>query len=296
MPSIDDLQLFTDVVRYKGISSAARERKLHRSKVSRRIHELERKLGYQLLIRTTHDIELTKQGRWLYSQVAKPLASIETTITQLEEQNREPIGTLRMAIPPVLGVTEFFTHVIERYTSLYPKVRVVVEHHSQAVDLERTNTDIQMLPAYAPPLSDDCVQQHFLELPCCMVASRDYLERNGHPKSMEELTSHFLLGSRYCKMWLPNQTDFYVYSEDLHLLRNLARDGKGITILPTVMLRKGIEEGLFIPLLTSHSFQDLKVTLTYASLPYLSLKSRLMVDLLRESIREDGVISYPDRF
>lgn len=295
MPSLDDLKLFTDVVRCKGISRAAREQNLHRSKVSRRIHELECKLGYQLLIRTTHSIELTEQGRWLYSQVAQPLKKVSTALTELEELNRELVGTLRMAIPPVLGVTEFFTKVIERYTSRYPKVRVEIEHHAQAVDLGRTNTDIQMLPAYSHPVNNDCVQQHFLELPCCMVSSQHYLAERGEPSNVEELSHHQLLGNRYCKMWLPKHADYYIYSEDLHLLRNLARDGKGITVLPTVMVRSSISDGQLVPLLQEHHFKDLKVTLTYAALPYLSRKSRLMVDLLRESITEDGVINYPDR-
>ena len=293
MPSLDDLHLFAKTVRYQGISSAAKACNLQRSKVSRRLQELERKLGYQLLIRTTRNIELTEQGKWLYQQVSSHLNTLEEAMSLLEEQNRDPKGKLRMAIPPVLGVTEFFTDVIERYTDRYPAVKVEVEHQKQAIDLRRTNTDIQVLPVYSPPVNDDYVQQHFLDLPCCMVASTDYVKENGEPKSIEELQDHVLLGNRYSKMQLPSYFDYYVYSEDLHLLRNLMRDNKGITMLPTVMLNRGLEDGTFKRLLSHHPFSDLKITLIYASQPYLSQKCRKMVQLLRETALEEGVINYP---
>ncbi|MGX9459729.1 LysR family transcriptional regulator [Shewanella sp. A14] len=293
MPSLDDLQLFAYTVQYKGISAAATKCNLQRSKVSRRLQELEKRLGYQLLIRTTHNIELTEHGKWLYEQVASRLNAVETAMSHLEEQNREPKGKLRMAIPPVLGVTEFFTNVIEMYTNIYPGVHIEIEHQKQAIDLIRTNTDIQVLPAYCPPLNDDYVQQYFLELPCCMVASAAYLQKMGKPDTIEDLDNHKLLGNRYCKMWLPGHIDYYVYSEDLHLLRNLARDGKGIIILPTVMLKNGIEEGEFQQLLCHHRLPDLKITLVYAAQPYLSRKCKKMVQLLREMVVEKGVISYP---
>lgn len=293
MPNLDDLQVFCQVVRYKGISAAAKAGGMQRSKVSRRLQELERKLGYQLLIRTTHTIELTEQGRWLYEQTNSHLTVLEEVMTVLEEQNREPKGTLRIAIPPVLGVTEFFTDVIEHYTSLYPKVAVEVEHQKQPIDLRRTNTDIQVLPVYSQAVDDDFVQQYFLELPCSVVASVDYIERHGEPSSIDDLRHHKLLGSRYSKLQLPEDFQYVVYSEDMHLLRNLARDGKGIAMLPTVMLKWGIEEGILKPLLTDHRFSDLKTTLIYASQPYLSQRCRKMVQLLKKTAEKEGLISYP---
>ena len=71
--SFDDIYLFVLIVRHKGISSAAQFAGLQRSNVSRRLQELEKALGHQLLIRTTRAIELTQQGKWLYEQTSNPL-------------------------------------------------------------------------------------------------------------------------------------------------------------------------------------------------------------------------------
>jgi hypothetical protein len=60
-----------------------------------------------------------------------------------------------------------------------------------------------------------------------------------------------------------------------------------------MMVNPGIKEGIFIPLLHEHKFADLKVTLIYASKPFQSQKYRNMVQLLRQTDTEEGVISYP---
>ncbi len=293
MPTFDDLHLFALTVRHKGISAAAGAIGMQRSKLSRRLQALELKLGYQLLIRTTRSIELTEQGKWLYEQVSTPLLTLNEVIELIEYQKSQPHGKLRMVIPPVLGVTEFFTQVIETYTSLYPDVRVEVRHQTKAVDLRRTNTDIQVLPVYHRPKSEDYIQQHLVHLPVSAVATETYLREHGTPESIQDLSTHHILGSRYSKTQLPSQLPYYVYSEDLHLLRNLARDGKGIALLPRVMVEKCLKEQQLKEVLTNIAFDDLQVKLVYASLPYLSEKSRSMITLMRETLKSNGIISYP---
>ncbi len=293
MPNLDDLNLFALTVSHKGISSAAKACDIQRSKLSRRLQALEQRLGFQLLIRTTRSIELTEKGRWLYQQVSGPLITLTEVMEVLEEQRLRPQGKLRIAIPPVMGVTEFFTQVIETYTSTYPDVVVEIQHQTQAIDLRRTNTDIQILPVYHQPINDDYVQQHLVHLPCCMVAAPDYLQNYGRPQTLDDLDGHLLLGSRYSKTQLPSTLGYYVYSEDLHLLRNLARDGKGMTLLPRVMVEKFLEEKQLIEVFPENAFDDLQIKLVYASLPYLTEKSRSMIRLLRETLNEKGIISYP---
>jgi len=54
--------------------------------VSRRLQELEKALGCQLLIRTTRHIELTENGRLLYEQMTQPLALVNQAVNSLDEQ------------------------------------------------------------------------------------------------------------------------------------------------------------------------------------------------------------------
>jgi len=68
--SFDDLYLFMLTVRHGGISSAAKAYSMQRSKVSRRLQELEKSIG----------IELTENGRALYEQISQPLTSVNQAV------------------------------------------------------------------------------------------------------------------------------------------------------------------------------------------------------------------------
>ncbi|BAJ01135.1 LysR family transcriptional regulator [Shewanella violacea] len=287
MPSFDDINLFVQTVRHQGISSAAKANGLQRSKVSRRLQELEKQLGYQLLIRTTRNIELTERGRWLFEQVDAPLNKLNEAINLMQTERMEPQGKMRLAIPPALGMTEIFSNVIEDYVNQYPDVRLEVEHQKQAIDLRRTDTDLQILPSYIGTLHDDYVQQHLLYLRFCMVASKSYLSQFGTPKQVCDLGSHQLLASRYNRSLLPTDFEYHLYSDDLLLLIRLAKLGKGVALLPRLLVEKDLQDASLIEILDQKSFTQLKLTLIYPSQPYLPEKTRAMVKLLRESLKQD---------
>lgn len=98
LPSFDDIYLFVLVVRHKGISAAAQFSGLQRSKVSRRLQELEKALGHQLLIRTTRSIELTKQGEWLYQQASSPINTLVDASLLMRDHHITPRGTDRKSV------------------------------------------------------------------------------------------------------------------------------------------------------------------------------------------------------
>ena len=286
MPSLDDINLFVQTVRHQGISSAAKANGLQRSKVSRRLQELEKQLGYQLLIRTTRNIELTERGQWLYEQVNGPLNRLNEVVNLMQTERMTPQGRMRLAIPPALGMTEIFSNVIEDYVNRFPDVRLEVEHQKQAIDLRRTDTDLQILPSYIGTMHDDYVQQHLLYLGFCMVASASYLSQFGTPKQFSDLASHQLLASRYSRSLLPADIEYHLYSDDLQLLIRLAKSGKGVALLPRLLVEKYLQDASLLEILEQQSFTELKLTLIYPSQPYLPEKTRAMVQILRQSFDE----------
>ncbi|MPY21147.1 LysR family transcriptional regulator [Shewanella psychropiezotolerans] len=287
MPSLDDINLFVQTVRHQGISSAAKANGLQRSKVSRRLQELEKQLGYQLLIRTTRNIELTERGQWLYEQVNGPLNRLNEAVNLMQTERMTPQGKMRLAIPPALGMTEIFSNVIEDYVNRYPDVRLEVEHQKQAIDLRRTDTDLQILPSYIDTLHHDYVQQHLLYLSFCMVASVSYLSQFGTPKQFSDLASHQLLASRYSRSLLPEDVEYHLYSDDLQLLIRLAKSGKGVALLPRLLVDKYLQDASLHEILDQQRFTELKLTLIYPSQPYLPEKTRAMVQLLRLSFGQN---------
>lgn len=283
MFSFDDINLFVQTVRHRGIGAAAKANNLQRSKVSRRILELEKQLGYQLLIRTTRHIELTDRGQWLFDQANAPLDSLFEAVNLMKTERLTPQGKMRIAIPPALGMTELFSTIVEAYLSQYPQVKLEVEHQKQSIDLRRSNIDLQILPSYIEPLHDDYVQQHLIYLNYCMVASKDYLAKWGVPKRVSDLHKHQLLASRYNRSLLPDSLEYHLYSDDLQLLIRLATSGKGIALLPRLLLKDSVHSGGLLEILEEQSFTELKLTLIYPSQPYLPEKTRAMVQMMRHS-------------
>ena len=288
MPSLDDINLFVQTVRHQGISSAAKANGLQRSKVSRRLQELEKHLGYQLLIRTTRNIELTERGQWLYEQVNDPLNKLNEAVNLMQTERMTPQGKMRLAIPPALGMTEIFSNVIEDFVNRFPDVRLEVEHQKQAIDLRRTDTDLQILPSYIGTLHHDYVQQHLLYLSFCMVASASYLSQFGTPNQVSDLASHQLLASRYNRSLLPADVEYQLYSDDLQLLIRLAKSGKGVALLPRLLVDKYLQDASLHEILAQQNFTELKLTLIYPSQPYLPEKTRAMVQLLRQYFDQDA--------
>lgn len=281
--SFDDIYLFVLIVRHNGISSAAQFAGLQRSKVSRRLQELEKALGYQLLIRTTRAIELTQQGKWLYEQASSPINTLVDASRLMKEQHLTPKGTLKVAIPPALGMTEIFSKLIERYMEEYTEVKLEIEHHVQSLDLRRKSVDLQILPSYLEPLHDDYVQQRLIQIPYSMVASSDYLKCHGQPENVAQLNDFHLLASRYNKSLLPQGLNYQLFSDDLNLLLRLALSGKGIALLPSLLIEESISRGELVEVLPRTSFTDLTITLVYPTPSYLPEKTRAMVKLFRET-------------
>ena len=282
MNNLNDLYLFTMVVRHQGISAAAKACNMPRSKVSRRIQELEASLGQALLIRTTRTIELTEKGQWLYQQINQSLTTANEAATNLKQQQGLPQGKLSIAIQPAFGTAPLFSDVVAEYVMHYPDVVLDIVHHQGPIDLRRNNIDLQILPDYQANPFDDYVQQQLLKVDYCIVASPQYIQKHGEPNTIDELLAHRLLVNRYAKTVLPEQINFHLYSDDILLLKKLTIAHQGISLLPRLVVQEFIDQQQLQVILPTLTLSHINLYLVYPSLPYLSEKTRLFIKLLRQ--------------
>ncbi|MCW8328701.1 LysR family transcriptional regulator [Photobacterium sp. SDRW27] len=281
--NMDDLYLFVLTVRHGGISAAAKAYSLQRSKVSRRLQELEKSLGCQLLIRTTRHIELTDNGRLLYENISQPLTTVNQAVNLLENQQKELQGVLRMAIPAALITSSMFASLIDQYSASFTKVSLDIVHCQDSVDLKRDNIDLQLLPSTCKVVNEDYVQQTLLPFPCCLVASPAYIAAKGTPNRLDDLYDHKILVSRYNSTALSDGLTIGLCSDDLRLVQHMAKSGHGVALLPVILVRDALASGELLPVLTNESFPEIKLTLIYPSKAYLPEKTRAMVKLLRDT-------------
>jgi len=280
--SMDDLYLFILTVRHGGISAAAQAHGLQRSKVSRRLQELEKAVGSQLLIRTTRQIELTEHGRLLYQHIHQPLSDVNQAISLLKNQQQSLQGILRIAVPAAFIASTLFAELLDDYARQFPEITLDIIHRHESVDLKRENIDLQLLPDVVDIINEDYVQQVFFPSKKGLFCSPHYLQSHAMPHSLNDLFEHAILTSHYDSSILPEGLNIRLISEDLGLINRLAQSGHGIALLPMILVQQQLKQGELIHILPDIYQSEIVMTLVYSSRQFLPEKTRTMISLLRE--------------
>lgn len=132
MHDLNDLFYFAKVVEAGGFAAAGRALGIPKSRLSRRIAELEQRLGARLLQRSTRKLALTDIGeRYLRHCQAMLLEAeqAEETVTNLTS---EPRGRVRFSTPPGVAL---LPDVINDFLTRYPRVQLEVVQTSRRIDL-----------------------------------------------------------------------------------------------------------------------------------------------------------------
>ena len=141
MQDLNDLQYFAQVVRHGGFSAASRATGEPKSKLSKRVAQLERDLGVRLIERSTRSLQLTEIGRHVLAQCEVIAGGLEATEAIVARSRDEVRGSLRVSCPPQLPYI-LGSHPITTFLSRYPLVRVQVHLSNRRVDLINERYDI----------------------------------------------------------------------------------------------------------------------------------------------------------
>jgi DNA-binding transcriptional LysR family regulator len=189
MPNIEDLQTFVAVADTGGVSPAARRLGLPKSIVSRRLTRLEAELGAQLLTRNTRGAALTEAGATFREHAARAVAEIDAARESVSP-NGELRGLLRIAVPMSLGFTHL-SPLLAQFAARNPLLQMHVSYGDRFVDLIAEGFDMAVRIGY---LQDSVlVARRVGKVAATLVASPEYVQAHGEPRSLEELASHSAL-------------------------------------------------------------------------------------------------------
>ncbi len=140
MQDLNDMWYFAEVAERGGFAAAGRALGIPKSKLSRRVADLETRLGVRLLQRTTRKLSLTDVGeRYLRYCVAMREAA-ESSAEAVEQVQSEPRGTIRVACPVTLAQTTLGP-IVPLFLARYPQVTLDVRVSNRAVDLVEEGFD-----------------------------------------------------------------------------------------------------------------------------------------------------------
>jgi DNA-binding transcriptional LysR family regulator len=178
---------FVRVVEAGSFTAVAAEQNTSQPTISRQIAALEQHLGCLLLQRTTRALTLTEEGRAFYAQAQLALEAIAEAETSVGRRKGKPTGTLRLACAAVLGRLHILPR-LPRFLARYPEVTVDLVMGDGFTDLveERIDLSIRVGALTDPGL----VARRIGTSRRVVVATPDYLERHGEPRTPEDLRQH----------------------------------------------------------------------------------------------------------
>src|SRR5437868_1328005 len=137
----NDLVLFARIVEAGSFSKAAQRVELPKSTVSRRISQLEARLGERLLQRTTRKLVVTEFGASLLEHARKVAEEVEAAAALAQHRQAKPSGKLRISLPG--DVANYgLIDVIQRFVERYPAVQLELDLSPRRVDLLAESFDI----------------------------------------------------------------------------------------------------------------------------------------------------------
>ncbi len=183
---LNDTEIFIKVVEQGSFTAAGRVLHQPKSSISRKVSRLEQRLGVRLLHRTTRSLTLTPAGETYFekaSRVLQELDSVEAVVAGLGET---PRGTLRVTIP--VSFQALAHRLFIEFLDLYPEVRLELAVTDRYVDLVAEGYDVAVRGGCPPDPS--LSGQKILNSAIKLVASQEYLESRGRPKSPTDLKEH----------------------------------------------------------------------------------------------------------
>lgn len=288
------IKMFVQVADMGSFSAVARETGETPSSVSRQISRLEKELGTRLVQRTTRQQTLTEAGTLYLDHARQIIEGFDAAQRAVAELSQTPAGTLRVTAESDLA-TVLLSPLLPEFLTRYPDLRVQLVTSAALEDLIGRSIDVAIRVGQ---LEDSSLMARRLMVSrSLLVASPDYLMRQGTPNHPRDLSDHACLSFRVG----PQQNTWRFQSPDgpfgvpitarvqaasLVFLRDAAKSGLGVAMLPTWILRSELEDGSLVPILPGHPLDPpaTPVSAVYPSGRNLPGKVRVFVDFLADRL------------
>ncbi len=298
---LNDTLVFVKVVEQGSFIAAARSLGLPKTTVSRKVQELETRLGAQLLHRTTRRLGLTEAGNVYFEhcqRIARELEEAEGAVGQLQGG---PRGWLRFTVPYSVGIA-WISPLLGQFHAQYPEIRLDMHMSNDPVDLIGNEIDVALR---AGPLPDSTlVARRLAGFRTQVFGSPDYIRRRGEPLHPEELQHHRILAVRKHYHAHPSRitwpltdgngtsTDFPIdplmVANDPSALIGAVLHGEGLSLVTDVTAKPYVESGHLRRVLAGWTGPMVDFNAVFPRGRVVSPKIRAFVDFLVERLSSNA--------
>jgi len=289
---LNDIVVFTKVAETKSFTGAAEQLGLPKSTVSRKLAQLEERLGVRLVQRTTRKLALTEIGEAYYERASRIVADLQAAEQVVTDMQATPRGRLKVTAPIDLS-TRYLGAIIADFIASHSDITVELDATDRVVDLIEDGYDVAVRFGQLP--ESTLIARKLATFAGVLCASPAYLAKRGTPTSVEELDDHdkvlFLPSARTTGWTLVNGEQSYELgrparfsSNNLGAVRSVVLAGGGISVMTEFMVACDIHEGKLVQLLPSWGVRAIDVQAVYPARQNLPPRLTLFLDHLAKSL------------
>ena len=297
METLSNLESFVRSAEAGSFSAAARLMGLTPAAVSRNVAMLERNIGVRLFQRSTRKLMLTEAGERFLQSIGPQLHEIGAAIASISADDGEPSGVLRVSMGPTFA-SNYMLPLLPDFLARYPAVQPDWHLENRQVDLIAEGFDAAIGAGFE--LTPGLVSRALAPAHIIAVASPAYMASKIPPTDpsglagldgivMRSQTSgrirHWTMRNIEGAEYVARQRERIVFSDPAAMVQ-AAVLGQGVALVTVPDALAYLNSGELIRLL-SHWYSDIgAISLYYSSRALLPAKTRVFVDFIVESFRQ----------
>ncbi len=289
MNQFEDMQTFVRVVEAGSITKAAEQLDMVKSAVSRRLSDLEKRLGVSLLTRTTRTQVLTDSGKSYYEKCLRLIDDVVEVESQISNEHTALKGRIKISAPLNFGIAHLGS-ALRKFNEQYPEIVFDIDFNDRKIDLIEDGFDLAIRISR---LNDSSlIARRLTQVRMVLCASPKYLQENGTPLTPQELLTghvklqyksepdHWVFKAKKGKE-IPVKVPSVLNSNNGEFLCQAAIDGLGLIYTPDFICYKAIHSGQLQPVLSKYLHNvEVPVHAVYPQTRHLSQRIRSLVDYL----------------
>ena len=288
-----ELPFFVALAASASLSAAARDLGITTAAVSRRLSQMEERLGLSLVTRSTRRMSLTPEGTVLLDHARRILDDIEALDETLSQSREAPQGLLR--INATLGFGRL--HVAPVVSAFIAKHRAVdVQLQLSAHPPTFTGDDFDVCIRFGTPPEARVIAKRLASNRRLLCASPRYLAQFGTPATPDDLTRHHCIGIRQGndaygtwrlanartsrRKWTAVKVRGALTTNDGEIAVSWALAGHGIVLRAEWDVRRYLRSGRLVEVLPDHVTPDADVYAVYAQRHQKTQRVRTFVEFI----------------
>ena len=303
MNELEELRTFVQLVDSGSATRAAAVRGVAVSAISRRLKELEQRLGVQLLQRTTRRMHLTDEGQLFYRRATRILGELTEAELEVTRYSTQLKGTLKIAAPVGFGVA----HLVPAVTAFmhqHPELNLQLDMSDRRIDLLEEGFDLAI--RIGSLAASALRARRIADFDHVVCAAPSLLNRVGTPTHPADLEGAPALC--YGNLARPEHWRYQHHSRDEEgefdvsprllatngdAIREAAIAGHGYACEPSFIVHRAVEQGQLVPLFLDYRWYDMGIYAVYPETRHVSQRVRAFIDFLVDRF---GTDPYWNRF